>query len=200
MTTEDGTPTVISVPVEFWKDIQQVQEAERRYQSTGDRAALDVVAAAWERILRHPTFAASDARFQLVTMNEAGIIFQCRYQAAGNPDDLNRALELWQEAVQRTPPDSSALPSHLNNLGTGLHDRYACIGRLEDLAAAICTCRTAVQRTPPGSRNLAHTPQQPGRRPARPLRLHWPAGGPGRSDSGLSTSGGYRAAGRARPA
>ncbi len=110
--------------------------------SRSDAAGLDVAAAAWERTVEHPRFAASDARFQLGVLNDAGGVFLRRYWARARQEDLNRALALWQQAVQRTPPDAPDLPSRLNNLGTGLRSRYARTGRLEDLEEG----RTAYER------------------------------------------------------
>ncbi len=137
-----------NVPPEFADDLRQAQEAEERYLRTGDRSALDAAAAAWERILRHPAFPGSDERFQLAAMNDAGGVFLRRYWAAGRLADLNRALELWQQAVGRTPADHPDLPGFLNNLGTGLRDRYARTGALADLEEAIGAYRQAVGRTP----------------------------------------------------
>ena len=51
----------------------------------------------------------------------------------GRLEDLEEAIRVCQQAVARTPPDSPELPSHLNNLGTGLSVRYGRTGRLEDL-------------------------------------------------------------------
>jgi len=125
-----------AVPVlpEFLHDLRQAQEAGQCYLRTGDHAALDEAAAAWERILKHVAFAATPERFQLAALNDSGGIFLHRYWARGRVDDLNQALACWQQAVQRTPPDSPDLPALLNNLGLGLRDRYARTGELADLA------------------------------------------------------------------
>ncbi|HNU06073.1 MAG TPA: tetratricopeptide repeat protein, partial [Anaerolineae bacterium] len=144
----------MDVPPQFRADLQQAQEAEQHYRRTGDRSALDAAAAAWERILGHSTFPSSDERFQLAAMNNAGGVFLRRYWATGGLADLNRALELGQTAVQRTPPDSPDLPSILNNLAAGLRARYARTGALQDLHDAVGHWQRAVTLTAEGSPDL----------------------------------------------
>jgi CHAT domain-containing protein len=141
----------VDVPSRFRNDLQQAKEAEQRYRRTGDRAALDAAAAAWQRVLDDSAFARSQERFQLAAMNDAGGIFLQRYWSAGHIADLNRAIELLQRAVDLTPPDSPDRPDYLNNLGIGLRARYARSGRLEDLDAAIAAYGQALAATPPDS-------------------------------------------------
>ncbi len=147
----------MNVPPQFQTDLQQAQEAEQRYQRTSDRNALNAAAAAWQRILDHPTFPTSDDWFQLAVLNNAGDVFLRRYWAQGQLADLHEALQLCQTAVQRTPPDSPDLPSRLNNLGNSLKARYTRTGRLEDLEAAIDAAQRVVQLTP------VESPHLPGR-------------------------------------
>ena len=141
-------------PPQFEADLQQAQIGKQRYVQRGDRRGLDEAAAAWERILQHPAFPQTDNWFQLAALNNSGGVFLRRYWAQGQLADLTRALELWQTAVQRTPPDSPDLSSLLINLGNGLHNRYARTGQLADLEEAIRVYQTAVQRTPPDSPEL----------------------------------------------
>ena len=75
------------IPTKFREDIRQADTAEQRYQATGDRAALDEAAAAWERVLGHPEFRAADERFQLTCLNDAGGVFLRRYWAGGRLAD-----------------------------------------------------------------------------------------------------------------
>ena len=144
----------VSIPPEFETNVRRAQEAEGRYLRTGDRTALDEAAAAWERILGHAAFAAAPERFQLAALNNSGGVFLRRYWARGRVDDLNRVLGCWQQAAQRTPPDSPDLPALLNNLGIGLRDRYARTGELADLEEAIRVYQQAVQCIPPDSPDL----------------------------------------------
>ncbi len=143
------------IPPQFEADMQQAEMNEQRYVQRGDERGLDDAAAAWERILQHPTFPQTNSRFQLAMLNNSAIVFIYRYQVQGQLADLTRALQLWQMAVQRTPPDSPDLPGYLNNLGNGLHDRYARTGQLADLEEAIRVCQQAVQLTPRDSPDLS---------------------------------------------
>ncbi len=67
------------------------EKAEEHYWRTGDRAALDLAVAAWERMLNHPAFALASGGIKLATLNTGNAFFQ-RYLARGGLEDLNRAL------------------------------------------------------------------------------------------------------------
>ena len=99
--------------------------------------------------------------------------------AAATWTTWKRPSGVYQQAVQRTPPDSPDLPSRLNNLGNGLRDRYARTGHLEDLEEAIRVYRAGRAAHPARLARPARLPQQPGHRPERPLRPQRAPGGPG---------------------
>jgi len=147
------------IPPEFQADLRRAQEGVARYQQTGDLAALNEAIAAYERILNHPAFSQADERFRLGVWNDAGGAYLRRYWRTGNIADLDKALALWRQALEATPPGSPDRPGFLNNLGIGLSDRYERTGRLEDLEEAIRVYREAVEATPPSS-------------PDRPSRLN----------------------------
>ncbi|MFZ2359108.1 MAG: tetratricopeptide repeat protein, partial [Anaerolineae bacterium] len=139
------------VPSQFRNGLQQAREAEQSYLRTGNLSALDAAATARQRIVEDPAFVDGEPRFQLEAINDTGRVFLRRYQATGDIADLNRALDLWQTAVQRTPPNSPDLPSLLNNLGNGLRTRFARTGAPADLEEAIRIYQSTIQRTPPNS-------------------------------------------------
>ena len=143
-----------AVPPAFADDQRTAQEAEQRYLGTGDRAALDSAAAAWSRMLEHAAFSSAPEPFRLAALNNAGVVFLRRYWACGRVDDLKRALDLWEQAVKATPPDSPDLPIYLSNLGGGLSVRFARTGREADLEEAIRVFQQAVEATPPDSPDL----------------------------------------------
>ena len=146
----------LPLPPEFREDIRTARKSVKRFLRFGDASALDAASSAWERVLNHPAFPGTEARFQLAASNHAGRVLLRRYRAQGRVQDLDRALELWRQAVKLTPPDSPKLPGYLNNLGAGLSGRYERAGRLEDLEEAIGVYRQAVELTP------ADSPDMPG--------------------------------------
>jgi len=108
--------------------VTTAREAEQRYVRTRDRAALDCAAAAWLRILEHSEFSSAPERVRLSALNHAGSVLLLRYWARAGVDDLNRAVELWEQAVKATPPDSPDLPEYLSNMGAGLSTRFSRTG------------------------------------------------------------------------
>ena len=167
------------IPTKFREDIRQAKTAEQRYRATGDRAALDEAAAAWERVLGHPEFRAADERFQLACLNGAGGVYLRRYWAGGRLANLDRALALWQDAVRRTPADSPDRAMFQNNLGNGLRDRYARTGAAGRPGRGHRRLRGRGAARPADSPDRAVHLEQPGQRAARPLRAHGAAGRPG---------------------
>jgi len=144
----------LSIPLPFDADLRRAQEAEQRYLRSADPRTLDEAVAAWERILRHSGFAALELNFRLAALNDSGGTYLRRYWARGHIEDLSRALELWQQAIEQTPPGSPDLPGFLSNLGIGLWGRYLRTGELADLERAIGAHEQAVEQTAPGSPDL----------------------------------------------
>jgi tetratricopeptide (TPR) repeat protein len=145
-----------SMPDAMRTALQQAQQDNERYLTTGDQVALDAAVTAWERILDDPAFATSEEQFQATVRNNYGRVLLRRHLARGRDDDLNRALDLFQQAVAGTPPESAALPNYLNNLGAGLRERYQRTGHLEDLNEAIQVYRRAAACVQPDSPELPH--------------------------------------------
>ena len=125
-----------TVPAVFTSWLATAQQMERRFLQTGDRNALSSAVEAWRQILEHPAFQTAPPEFRCAVLNNAGGAFLRRYWAQGQAADLERALNLWTEALDATSPDSPDRPGYLNNLGTGLRARYARSGRLDDLEEA----------------------------------------------------------------
>jgi CHAT domain-containing protein/tetratricopeptide (TPR) repeat protein len=143
-----------TLPPEMKDDLRTAWEAEQLYRRSGDPADLDSAAAARSRILEHAAFSSAPADFRLAVLNDAGDVFLDRYQARGCLDDLNRALDLWEQVVKATPLSSPNLPGCFNNLGICLNARFQRTGREADLEEAIRVYRQAVQATPSDSPDL----------------------------------------------
>ncbi len=114
-------------------------------------ADYDELVAAWEHILCHPDFPISALGVRLPALNNAGIAYLSRYRATRQLKDLERALELWQKAVEQSPFGLPESFSYLSNLGLGQGELYNHTRNLTDLEQAIQTWELSVQQALPGS-------------------------------------------------
>jgi len=144
------------IPGELLDDLNKAYAEEDIYLQTSQSASLDAAIAIWERIFEHPSFTQAPIRTRSALINDAGSVFIRCYWHNGRLPDLERAIQLWQQAVQLTPPDSPDRPMYLSNLGNGLNDRYIHTGSMADLDEAIRITQEAVQLTSEDS------PERPG--------------------------------------
>ncbi|MBU6290173.1 MAG: CHAT domain-containing protein, partial [Chloroflexi bacterium] len=77
-----------------------------------------------------------------------------RYALRGDPADLDRAVDLDEAALARTPTDSPDRPMRLGNLAIYLSTRYALRGDPADLDRAVDLDEAALARTPTDSPDL----------------------------------------------
>ncbi|KAG8793406.1 hypothetical protein FRC16_010958 [Serendipita sp. 398] len=68
----------------------------------------------------------------------------------GNREDINRKIEIEEEAVRFTPDSHPSKPSQLNNLGNYLLTRFERLGNINDIDSAIARHQAAVNLTPDG--------------------------------------------------
>ncbi|KAJ7153046.1 CHAT domain-containing protein [Mycena crocata] len=88
---------------------------------------------------------------ELLTYRKSlGTAFRERYIDSSNLNDLEAALQNFQEVADLTPQDHSDRPRHLRNLSVLLTDRYRRLGNLGDLEAALQTDQQAVNLAPVG--------------------------------------------------
>jgi nucleoside phosphorylase len=76
------------------------------------------------------------------------IIFEKRFQRAGNLDDLNNAISIGEEAVSATPLDHPNRAGRLSNLAIFRQSRFEQTRNLDDLNNAISIGEEAVSATP----------------------------------------------------
>jgi len=69
-------------------------------------------------------------------------------------ENLSRAIDVQEKAVQATPEDHPDMPLWLTNLGGSLRDRYLKQGSMEDLSRAIDVQEKGVQATPEDNPDL----------------------------------------------
>jgi CHAT domain-containing protein len=76
------------------------------------------------------------------------------YSVTGEERDLDRAVDVFQQAVALTKTDSLFRPSRFNNLGNGLRSRYSHTGKTDDLHGSIENYKEAIKLTPVSSPDL----------------------------------------------
>jgi len=122
-------------------------KAKERYLKTNVVAHIEEALALWQRLLSHPAFAQAPLDFKRRVWNNAGLSHWYCYGAQGRIEDLDKALELWNEAL-KSATSISTKAGYLNNLGNGLSARYARTGDLADLTKALECYQQAVDLTP----------------------------------------------------
>jgi tetratricopeptide (TPR) repeat protein len=111
-----------------------------RYELTGDTQDLEeVIAAARKGLVPDPGgHAAATLALSLVT----------RFNAGGDPHDVEEAVRLTARLVERLPHETPARPADLHTRGIALRARYELAGDLDDLNAAVTALRRCVQAQP----------------------------------------------------
>ena len=82
---------------------------------------------------------------------ELGASLGDRYYNTKQLDDLEQAIEYFQQALKATkatPEKHHARARQFAGIGTGLRDRYQCMNRIDDIDHAIRYYRRAVEATP----------------------------------------------------
>ena len=143
-----------SVPAEFRDDFSEAIRLSQRYVESGDPASLDRNVKLLERIWTHPRFSRTSPDFRALIFNEGGSALNRRYVLSGNSQDLDLALDCWEEAVRLASPGRLLLCS-LNNLATGLRAQYFQSGDRTKLNRAIEVLKEAIEQTEEDSPDLA---------------------------------------------
>lgn len=143
-------PVSSESPKERWLRAESCKE---RYLQTGDVSALDEALSLWEGLLEDPDPEAD--RFRQVTRTGLGGALMRRYRAHGDLRDLDRALALFQEALDRAEAAGRETTGYLNNLGVGYRERYEGSGDAADLRRSTGFFERALQGASPGFSRLA---------------------------------------------
>ncbi|KEP55066.1 aromatic di-alanine and TPR containing protein [Rhizoctonia solani 123E] len=86
---------------------------------------------------------------------ELGVVCELQFVHQGGLADLEKAIELFSQAISLTPDRSPALPQRLDDLGIAYDYRFQRLGELDDLKKAIAYKTRAVSSVPKGDRDLA---------------------------------------------
>lgn len=85
---------------------------------------------------------------QAIVLTNLGKMLSIRYERFRTVNDLNRAIDITEEAVGAIDPDNPERAFILWNLGAMLGTRYQLLGGIEDLSQAIKWAEGAVTATP----------------------------------------------------
>jgi methyl coenzyme M reductase subunit C-like uncharacterized protein (methanogenesis marker protein 7) len=88
-------------------------------------------------------------------LSNLGAMLGRRFERTGSMDDLNRAVEVTNMAVDATPQDHPDRAACLNNLGSRLGTRFKRTGSIKDLNHAVDVAGMAVDATPQDYPNRA---------------------------------------------
>ncbi|MEV4008975.1 CHAT domain-containing tetratricopeptide repeat protein [Nonomuraea angiospora] len=118
------------------------------YDLTGGRDLLDQAI----EILRGITSESSDALRSLLVL-ASGLLR--RYEAYGDPADLNESIVILRSALDRLPVNSPEIATFKANLGMALGTRFRVTGQIDDLDEAVEATRQAIATLPSLHPNLA---------------------------------------------
>jgi Tetratricopeptide repeat len=147
-------PAVVSI---IGADMRAADDAERSYDRTGDIGALTAAAAAWRRVMTHPSLVSAYPGLRAALLNNGAGVLLRRYWAAGGRDDLDSAHEALRTSVALTAPQSPLIPGRLSNLGLARREVYRNTGDSSMLEQALHALEQAarVAATPTTLTNLA---------------------------------------------
>ncbi|KAM5345859.1 hypothetical protein ACJ41O_011720 [Fusarium nematophilum] len=112
---------------------------------TSAKSDLDDAINAYEKAFR--LLQKEDENF-LIMQSNLGCLLCQRFDEAGRWNDLKRAFELAQNAVESSPVESVEVPGRMVNLATVLEAKWDAKGLPEDLENAIQCIRSAIDVTP----------------------------------------------------
>jgi len=88
-------------------------------------------------------------------VSDVGIGLQDLFDRTDDVHLLEKAIEMYEDALAQTPPSSPSQSRLLTNLGNGLEARYLRDGRIEDLERAVGARQEALRNSEPDSPLLA---------------------------------------------
>ncbi|KAF5976236.1 TPR domain-containing protein [Fusarium bulbicola] len=84
-----------------------------------------------------------------ILLNNLGICLVERFTLSSSMEDLDRAIEVADAAIDSTPQQYPGRPRYMDNLATRLGMRFGLTGSIDDLSRAIDLVDMAVEATPP---------------------------------------------------
>ena len=132
-TAEEGRA---DAPPELMTLVDRVGFELASYRETGRVASLDAAIRGWPLVLAQPALGAEHPASRATALHDAGQALWSRFEVRGSDNDMNAAIESFEEAVSLTAPDSPNLAPRRANLGFALSVRAERSADARDLDRA----------------------------------------------------------------
>ena len=126
----------LETPPELEALVERLNDAMSTFRETGSLDHLDAVVRGWPIVLAQPALGDRNPQQRATALHEAGQALWTRFEARGADEDMNDAVEAFEEAVELTADESPNLAPRRTNLALALSVRCARTGDLADLDRA----------------------------------------------------------------
>jgi hypothetical protein len=123
--------------------VTRLEKDIKEYEETKSKELLELIIQGLSDLCDHVVLDSVDSRL----LNWYGTSLQIRFDDQKDPTDLDKAIELFQEAARHPTSDTASRAKAINNLGHALQCRWEARANEDDLDAAISNLRTAVRET-----------------------------------------------------
>lgn len=136
----------VVMPEELKEDITKAEILLELTLRTGHPQSLEDSISAWARILESSAFKRSEPEARLIILTNAGTAYWLHFESTGDSDDLQKAHDLYRDALDGTSEDSEKRAMRLFNLAKTLEARSRYGSNQKDLEVAITLLREAVSK------------------------------------------------------
>ncbi len=150
MTAHDKQEIVLSASAEFIELAQFAFNISQQCGREGEDSLNDGILA-WNAVISHRDFSTTNEEFQAIAYDEAADCYLQRYWEQKRPSDLDAAIQLWMQSVDKTPNEDTLLIERLNDLGLVLREKHLLTKHAEYLEKAMRVWRRALSLTHPES-------------------------------------------------
>ena len=130
------------------KQAETLREASKRlqqkYELTGEVAALEQAISLAQQAVHIPVYGADRAK----CLNGLGVCLQLSYGRTEDPDILEQAITVTEDALDVVPAGNDDHITYTNNLANCFRDRYLRTGQVGDMDRAILLTEEALKAAP----------------------------------------------------
>ena len=134
----------VSTPTDFRDLIEQARQADKEYFDGKDILALEKALAVGESITKAPNFVGAPPSFQVAALGRSAILRFYRHCKGKQLEDLDRALQCWEEATRVAPADFPVISALFASLAVTFAGRFQVNGETGDMQRAIAAFEQAI--------------------------------------------------------